>query len=123
LKPLIENISTDQDAADEFVTFVRETCSTNTTECDSRESQNFFERLGHYSSHSFSTAKFNIDAEILGLSMSKLDVVKSVYQLKLKLLVTVKRSALLPEHSVISRCELYPTAKLRTLLYNVHELD
>ena len=39
--------------------------------------KSFLKRLAHYSGHSFSTTKFNINAEIVGLSMSKLDVGKS----------------------------------------------
>jgi hypothetical protein len=77
LKPCIENVSSDQDAADKFATFFKETCSPNSTEFNSSKSKVFLERLAHYSGHSFSTTKWNIKAEIVSLSMSKLDVGKS----------------------------------------------
>ena len=77
VKPRIENVHSDQEAADKFSTFFEDTCSPNNPEFNIIKKEEFFDRFAQYSGDSFTTNRFNINAEIIGIAFAKLSAGKS----------------------------------------------
>ena len=77
VKPRIENVHSDQEAADKFSIFFADTCSPNNPVFNRIKKDEFLDKLAHYRGDSFTTNRFHINAEVVGLSFAKLSAGKS----------------------------------------------